>query len=160
VLPGARIGLDANICDFVFVENDVVLGDRVTVKSHVALWDGLRVEDDVFIGPGVQFANDKTPRSKRHLATYPTTTLRQGASIGAGAVILPGVEIGCYAMVAAGAVVSRDVPPFALVRGVPARKVGLVCICGATLKAEPEGYSCPAGGWRGSAPCAEMRCGR
>jgi len=158
VLPGAKIGRDANICDFVFVENDVELGDRITVKSHVALWDGLRVEDDVFIGPGAQFANDKTPRSKRLLAGYPTTVLRRGASIGAGAVILPGIEVGSFAMVAAGAVVSRDVPPFTLVRGVPARKAGLVCICGAVLLRDAAGYRCPTSDWRGAAPSVDMRC--
>jgi acetyltransferase-like isoleucine patch superfamily enzyme len=158
VLPEARIGSDGNICDFVFIENDVVLGDRVTVKSHVSLWDGLRVEDDVFIGPGVQFANDKTPRSKRHLTSYPVTMLRCGASIGAGAVILPGVEIGTYAMVGAGAVVSRNVPPFTLVLGVPAREAGLVCICGATLIPDPRGFLCPGCHWRGAAPSVDMRC--
>src|SRR6187397_2846227 len=108
VLPGARIGTDCNICDHVFVENDVVLGDRVTVKSGVQLWDGLRVADDVFIGPNATFSNDKYPRSKQHQAPM-ATHLERGASIGAGAVVLPGVRIGARAMVGAGAVVTRDV---------------------------------------------------
>ena len=158
VLPGARVGRDVNLCDFTFVENDVILGDRVTVKTHVSLWDGLRVEDDVFIGPGVKFSNDKYPRSKRFLAEHPVTRLRRGASLGAGAVILPGVEIGEYAMVAAGAVVSRDVPPFHLVRGLPARSAGLVCKCGGALKADGPGLRCTQGDWRGTAPFAEMEC--
>lgn len=156
VLAGAVVGRDANICDCSFVENDVVLGDRVTVKTHVALWDGLRVGDDVFIGPGVCFANDRHPRSKRHVTPL-STTIRRGVSLGAGAVILPGIVIGEYAMVAAGAVVTRDVPPFALVKGVPARQEGLVCVCGATLVSDGGGFSCP-GGWRGERPSADMRC--
>jgi acetyltransferase-like isoleucine patch superfamily enzyme/dTDP-4-dehydrorhamnose 3,5-epimerase-like enzyme len=121
ILPGARIGRDANICDHVFVEGDVVLGDRVTVKSGVQLWDGLRAEDDVFIGPNASFANDAFPRSKQQPDRFQTTTLREGCSIGAGAVVLGGVTIGPGAMVGAGAVVTRDVPPHAIVTGNPAR---------------------------------------
>jgi acetyltransferase-like isoleucine patch superfamily enzyme len=123
VLPGAIIGADCNICDSTFIENDVVLGDRVTVKCGVQLWDGLRVEDDVFIGPNATFSNDHFPRSTRHLAEYPTTTLRRGCSIGANATILPGLTIGQNAMVGAGAVVTRSVPPHAVVVGNPARIV-------------------------------------
>src|SRR5512147_1925519 len=93
VLPGATIGRDCNICDHVFIENDVVLGDRVTVKSGVQLWDGLRVADDVFIGPNATFSNDKYPRSKQHQPKVEETYLDRGASIGAGAVVLPGVRI-------------------------------------------------------------------
>ena len=126
VLPGATIGRDANICDHVFIEGDVVLGDRVTVKSGVQLWDGIRVEDDVFIGPNATFANDAFPRSKTHLESYPQTVLRHGCSIGAGATVLPGVTIGTRALVGAGAVVTRDVPPFAIVVGNPARIRGYV----------------------------------
>jgi UDP-2-acetamido-3-amino-2,3-dideoxy-glucuronate N-acetyltransferase len=121
VLPGARIGRDANICDHVFIENDVVLGDRVTVKSGVQLWDGIRVEDDVFIGPNAAFANDAFPRSKQRPESFLTTTLREGCSIGAGATVLGGVTVGPGAMVGAGAVVTRDVPAFAVVAGNPAR---------------------------------------
>lgn len=123
VLPGARVGRDCNVCDHVFIENDVQLGDRVTVKSGVQLWDGLRVGDDVFIGPNATFANDPWPRSKRHLASYPRTVIEAGASIGAGAIVLPGLRIGRSAMVGAGAVVTRDVPPHAVVVGSPARVV-------------------------------------
>ena len=126
VLPGARVGADCNLCDHVFIENDVVIGDRVTVKCGVQLWDGLRIEDDVFIGPNATFTNDPFPRSRQHLPRYPETTIRRGASIGANATILPGLVIGENAMVAAGAVVTRSVPPNAIVRGNPARIAGYV----------------------------------
>jgi len=126
VLPGARIGADCNICDQVFVENDVVVGDRVTVKCGVQLWDGLRVEDDVFIGPNATFTNDRFPRSKQYPEKFAQTVVEQGASIGANATILPGLRIGRYAMVGAGAVVTRSVPPHAIVVGNPARIVGYV----------------------------------
>lgn len=124
VLPQARIGSDCNICDHVFIENDVVVGDRVTVKCGVQLWDGLRVEDDVFIGPNATFTNDRFPRSKQYPATFAQTTLGRGASIGANATILPGVNIGQHAMIGAGAVVTRSVPPYAIVVGNPARITG------------------------------------
>ena len=126
ILPGAKIGRDANICDHVFIENDVVLGDRVTVKSGVQLWDGLRAEDDVFIGPNASFTNDAFPRSKRYPERFLVTTLCEGCSIGAGAVVLGGLTVGAGAMVGAGAVVTRDVPPFAIVAGNPARIRGYV----------------------------------
>jgi acetyltransferase-like isoleucine patch superfamily enzyme len=126
VLPGAVIGADANICDHVFIEGDVVVGDRVTIKSGVQLWDGLRVEDDVFIGPNATFTNDPMPRSKQYLERYAKTTLRRGCSIGANAVVLPGVTVGASALVGAGAVVTHDVPPFAIVYGNPARIRGYV----------------------------------
>lgn len=123
VLPGAVLGEDCNVCDHVFIENDVVVGDRVTLKCGVQLWDGIRIEDDVFIGPNATFTNDPHPRSKRHLDSYPQTRVKRGASIGANATILPGITIGRYAMVGAGAVVTRSVPPYAVVVGNPARIV-------------------------------------
>lgn len=126
VLPNARIGKDCNICAQVFIENDVILGDRVTVKNGVQLWDGLRIEDDVFIGPNVTFTNDKFPRSKNWPDKYPLTTVERGASIGGGAVILPGIIVGQYAMIGAGAVVTRSVPEFAVVTGNPARITGQI----------------------------------
>lgn len=122
ILAGARIGSDCNICSHCFVENDVVLGDRVTVKSGVQLWDGIRLEDDVFVGPNVSFTNDRYPRSRNRDAALLRTIVEAGASIGAGAVILPGLRIGRGAMVAAGAVVTHDVPPNATVMGNPARE--------------------------------------
>jgi acetyltransferase-like isoleucine patch superfamily enzyme/dTDP-4-dehydrorhamnose 3,5-epimerase-like enzyme len=126
VLPGAAIGADCNICDGVFIENDVVVGDRVTVKCGVQLWDGVEVEDDAFIGPNVTFTNDPFPRSRKHPAKFERTRVGKGASLGANATILPGVTIGANAMVGAGAVVTRSVPPNAIVTGNPARIVGYV----------------------------------
>ncbi len=123
ILSGAKIGADCNICSHVLIENDVILGNRVTVKSGVQLWDGLRVGDDVFIGPNATFTNDKFPRSKQHPAKFAETTIETGASIGAGAVILPGIVIGQGAMVGAGAVVTKNVAPRSLVQGNPARHV-------------------------------------
>lgn len=124
VLPKASIGRDCNICDHVFIENDVVIGDRVTVKCGVQLWDGIRLEDDVFIGPNATFTNDIYPRSKQYPAVFATTIVRHGASIGANATLLPGISIGAHAMVGAGAVVTRSVPPNAVVVGNPAKIVG------------------------------------
>ncbi len=126
VLPKAVLGDDCNICDGVFIENDVVVGDRVTVKCGVQLWDGLTVEDDVFIGPNATFTNDQFPRSKVYPEQFARTVVRKGASIGANATILPGVEIGAGAMIGAGAVVTRSVPPNAIVVGNPAGIVGYV----------------------------------
>ena len=126
VLPGAKLGQDCNICSHCLIENDVVIGNRVTVKSGVQLWDGLRVGDDVFIGPNASFANDRFPRSRQKPEKFLVTTLHEGASIGAGAVVLPGLQIGRNAMVAAGAVVTRSVPPNAVVVGNPAKIVGYV----------------------------------
>jgi acetyltransferase-like isoleucine patch superfamily enzyme len=126
VLPSAKIGRECNICDHVFVENDVTLGDRVTVKCGVQLWDGVHLEDDVFVGPNVTFSNDPFPRSKARPERFATTNVRSGASIGANASILPGVEIGSFAMVGAGAVVTRSVPARAIAVGNPARIVGYV----------------------------------
>lgn len=121
VLPGAVIGELCNICDHTFIENDVVVGNRVTIKSGVQLWDGITIEDDVFIGPNATFTNDPFPRSRQYLEHFPRTYVRRGASIGGNATILPGITIGERAMVGAGAVVTRDVPPRAVVVGNPAR---------------------------------------
>ena len=126
VLPGANIGRDCNICDHVVVENDVTLGDRVTVKCGVQLWDGIHLEDDVFVGPNATFSNDPFPRSKVRPERFATTRVRSGASIGANATILPGLEIGSFAMVGAGSVVTRSVPTRAIAVGNPARIVGYV----------------------------------
>jgi acetyltransferase-like isoleucine patch superfamily enzyme len=123
VLPRAVIGEDCNICSHCFIENDVRIGNRVTVKSGVQLWDGARIEDDVFIGPNVSFTNDRYPRSKQYPERFEETIVRRGASIGAGSVILCGIEIGEGAMVGAGSVVTKNVPAGELWVGNPARFV-------------------------------------
>jgi UDP-2-acetamido-3-amino-2,3-dideoxy-glucuronate N-acetyltransferase len=120
VLPKARIGRNCNINSHCFVENDVIVGDDVTVKCGVFLWDGVRLENNVFVGPNATFTNDKIPRSKVYPSEFLVTQVKEGASIGAGAVILPGVTIGRRAMVGAGAVVTRDVPDDGVVYGNPA----------------------------------------
>ena len=126
VLKGAKIGNDCNICSHCFIENDVVIGDRVTIKSGVQLWDGIFIEDDVFVGPNVTFSNDKFPRSKAYPEKFLGTRVCKGASIGAGATLLPGIVIHQNAMVGAGAVVTKSVPPNTVVVGNPARIVGYV----------------------------------
>lgn len=123
VLKGAAIGADCNICAQTLIEGDVQVGDRVTLKSGVQLWDGLRIEDDVFIGPNVTFTNDPFPRSRTRPAAFAQTRVCKGASLGAGAVVLPGITIGAGAMVGAGAVVTKDVAPGTIVVGNPARFV-------------------------------------
>ncbi len=120
ILPGAKIGENCNICDGVFVEGKAVVGDRVTVKCGVQLWDGVELEDDVFVGPNATFTNDRFPRSREYPEAFLKTVVRQGASIGANATILPGLTIGKRAMVGAGAVVTKDVPANAVVVGNPA----------------------------------------
>lgn len=143
VLPGARIGRDCNICDGVFIENDVVVGDNVTVKCGVQLWDGVRLEDDVFVGPNVTFTNDLFPRSRQYPEEFATTVVRRGASLGANATILPGIVIGEEAMVGAGSVVTRDVPPRAIVMGNPARVRGYTNTERSGIPAETAGISQP-----------------
>lgn len=125
ILSGAKIGQDCNICSHCLIEGDVLVGDRVTVKSGVQLWDGLRLGDDVFVGPNVTFTNDLHPRSGNKHFKKLYTTIEAGASLGGGATILPGIRIGKGAMVGAGAVVTRDVPSGATVVGNPARVVSI-----------------------------------
>lgn len=122
ILPGAKIGRDCNICSHCFIENDVVMGDNVTVKPMVAICDGVTLEDDVFIGPHVSFTNDRHPKSGNRGFKLERTVVRKGASIGAGSMVMAGLTIGEGAMVAAGSVVTRDVPPGAMVFGCPARE--------------------------------------
>lgn len=121
ILPKAKIGRDCNICAHCLIENEVVVGDRVTVKSGVQLWDGVEIEDDVFVGPNATFTNDLFPRSRQYPESFKKTVIRKGASIGANATLLPGVVIGRNAMVGAGAVVVADVPDQAIVAGNPAK---------------------------------------
>lgn len=126
ILPGARVGRECNICDGVFIEGDVVVGDRTTIKCGVQLWDGVRLGNDVFVGPNATFTNDPFPRSRKYPLGFPTTIVEDGASIGANATLLPGLRIGRGAMVGAGAVITRSVPANAIVVGNPARIIGYV----------------------------------
>lgn len=126
ILPGAVVGKNCNICDHTFIENDVVLGDNVTVKCGVQIWDGVSVADNVFIGPNVTFTNDLFPRSQVYPEKFEKTYLESGCSIGANATVLAGITIGQGAMVGAGSVVTRSVPSYAIVKGNPARITGYV----------------------------------
>ena len=124
VLSGATIGKFCNINAHTFIEDDVILGDYVTIKSGVYLWNGLRIMDHVFIGPNVTFTNDKFPRSKKYPNSFQETIIEKKASIGAAAIILGGVSIGEGAMIAAGTLVTKNVPSRALVKGSPSKIVG------------------------------------
>ncbi|UCC98545.1 MAG: N-acetyltransferase [Phycisphaerales bacterium] len=129
VLEGALIGKNCNICDHTLIEGDVVIGDDVTIKSGAYLWDGLRIEDRVFIGPNVTFTNDIRPRSKSYPAQFSSTHIGQGTSIGANATLICGITLGQWTLVGAGSVVTKDVPDYALVYGIPASVKGYVCEC-------------------------------
>lgn len=133
ILAKAVIGKNCNINAHTFIENDVVLGDNVTVKSGVYLWDGIIVEDDVFIGPNVTFVNNPYPRSKKYPEKHQGAKIEQGASLGANATILSEITIGKFSMIGAGAVVTKDVPRFSLWVGNPAKQVGFVTKDGVTL---------------------------
>jgi UDP-2-acetamido-3-amino-2,3-dideoxy-glucuronate N-acetyltransferase len=135
VLKGARIGSNCNICAHVFIENRAVIGDNCTVKNGVTIWDEVRLEDGVFVGPNAAFTNDFRPRAfiKRGGTHFMPTLVKRGATIGANATIVCGITIGEFAMVGAGAVVTRDVPAHSLVVGNPARSIGKICFCGERL---------------------------
>ncbi len=157
VMKGAVIGGNCNIGDNVFVEGGARIGDNVTVKNQCLIWEGVTIENNAFIGPNVVFTNDARPRSPRlelMRERYATkgwvapTLVREGASIGAGASVVCGVTIGEYAMVGAGAVVVRNVPPYALVYGVPARIMATVCRCGLALHIQQNTAVCEACGNR------------
>ncbi len=132
LLPGARVGADCNICDSVFIEGGASVGDRVTVKNASLIWDGVTIEDDVFVGPRVTFTNDRRPRIGFPVqpGDFVPTLVRHGTTLGASVTIVCGVTIGPYAMIGAGAVVTRDVPAHVVAAGVPARPVGWACVCG------------------------------
>jgi len=154
ILPGARVGQDCNIGDHCFIESGAVVGDNVTLKNGNMVWEGVRLADGVFVGPNVFFTNDRHPRSPRLPQARQryakkgnwlvSTTIERGAALGAGAIILAGVNVGEFATVGAGAVVTKPVPAHALVVGNPARQVGWVCHCGRSLQFR-----------RGRAACAE-----
>lgn len=130
VLKDAKIGSNCNINAHVFIENDVSIGNHVTIKSGVQIWDGITLEDNVFVGPNVTFTNDFLPRSKQYPHTFLKTIINEGASIGANATIVGGISIEAYAMIGAGSVVTKDVPPQELWYGNPAKHRGYVCRCG------------------------------
>jgi len=145
ILPGAVVGADCNLCDRVFVEGTVRIGDGVIVKNGVCLWDGVELEDEVFVGPGVVFTNDPFPRAGSFKGTpdqFRPTRVRRGASVGANATIIAGVNIGSYALIAAGALVTKPVPPHALMVGAPARQRGWACCCGRPLPDDTPICSC------------------
>jgi UDP-2-acetamido-3-amino-2,3-dideoxy-glucuronate N-acetyltransferase len=133
ILPNAQIGDNCNINANVFIENDVVIGNNVTIKPGVQVWDGIKLEDDVFIGPNVTFTNDLLPRSKKYPTNFLKTVIKKGASIGANATIIAGNTIGEYAMIGAGAVITKPVGKNYLVVGNPARHVGFVTVEGVVL---------------------------
>jgi len=145
ILKGAVLGEDCNICDHTFIEGTVRLGNRVTLKCGVFLWDGVVAEDDVFIGPAAAFVNDLRPRSRNIHWKCAPTLLREGCSIGANATVLAGLAIGRFAMVSAGAVVTRSVTDFALVVGNPARFRRWLCKCGQDLTFQRAVAGCDCG---------------
>jgi UDP-2-acetamido-3-amino-2,3-dideoxy-glucuronate N-acetyltransferase len=143
VMPEARIGRECNIGQNVFIASNVVVGNRVKIQNNVSIYQGVILEDDVFLGPSMVFTNVINPRS--HIPRrdeYQTTLVRRGATIGANATIVCGVAIGEYAFIGAGAVVTKDVPAYALVYGVPARIKGWMCQCGTELLFEEGSATC------------------
>lgn len=133
VLKGVSIGQNCNINAHTFIENDVVIGNNVTVKSGVYLWSGIIIEDDVFIGPNVTFVNDPYPRSKKYLQKPNGALIERGASIGANSTILSNILIGKYSMIGAGSVITKNIPPYSLWVGNPAKQIGFVTHSGITL---------------------------
>jgi UDP-2-acetamido-3-amino-2,3-dideoxy-glucuronate N-acetyltransferase len=136
ILKGAKIGAHCNINSHVFIENEVQIGDNVTVKSGVQIWDGITLEENVFIGPNVTFTNDLIPRSKQYPASFAKTIIKKGASIGANATIIAGNEIGSYAMIGAGSVVTKNIGKNELWVGNPAKQIGFVTNKGEILDLE------------------------
>ncbi len=126
ILQGAKIGANCNINCHVFIENDVIIGNRVTIKPGVQIWDGITIEDDVFIGPNVTFTNDLIPRSKHYLSSLEKTIIEKGASIGANSTIIAGITIGKFAFIGAGSVITKDIPSFSLWYGNPAKHKGYI----------------------------------
>jgi len=126
IMPKARLGRNCNICEGCFIENDVIIGNRVVIKNNVQIWDGITIEDNVFLGPNATLTNDLVPRAKKKLVKPDRTIIEKGASIGANATLLCGITIGKYAMVGAGAVVTKDVPSYALIIGNPGKFIGTV----------------------------------
>jgi acetyltransferase-like isoleucine patch superfamily enzyme len=144
VLKGARIGKGCNLCDGVYVEWDAELGDNVTVKNHVSIWEKVRIGNNVFLGPSCVLTNDVNPRAavKKGPGGLIETNIEDGVSIGANATILCGITLHRHSFIAAGAVVNRNVPAYGLMAGVPARRIGWMCVCGRRVHA---GRTCECG---------------
>lgn len=135
VCGGARIGKDCSLGQNVFVGNDVAIGDNVKIQNNVSVYDAVRLEDDVFCGPSMVFTNVYNPRSAiTRKDEYRQTIVRRGATLGANSTIVCGVTVGEHAFIGAGAVINRDVPAYALMVGVPARRRGWMCKCGVQLE--------------------------
>jgi UDP-2-acetamido-3-amino-2,3-dideoxy-glucuronate N-acetyltransferase len=143
IQKGAQIGKNCSLGQNVNISHNVKIGNGVKVQNNVSVYEGVELEDYVFCGPSMVFTNDLSPRSKypKGNVGYKMTTVKYGASIGANATIVCGITIGRWAMIAAGAVVTKNVPNYALMAGIPAQQIGLVCECGKTL---PEGLTCKA----------------
>lgn len=149
ILDGVKIGEDCNLGANVFIENGVVIGNRVKIKNNIAIYSGVICEDDVFLGTNCVFTNVINPRSFiNRKSEFKATIVKQGATIGANATVICGHSIGRYALVGAGAVVTKDVPDYGLMLGNPARLAGYVCKCGTTLKKERDTLNCPVCGNR------------
>jgi len=148
VMNGAEIGSGCNICDHTFIESNAKLGNNVTIKNGVAVWDGVVIEDNVFLGPNVVLTNDPNPRAeiKKPREQWLPTLIRKGATVGANATVLCGITVGSYAFVAAGAVVTRNVPDYALIVGVPGKIVGWMCRCAKQLEITQGKAKCTACG--------------
>jgi acetyltransferase-like isoleucine patch superfamily enzyme len=142
ILEKAKIGNNCNINAHCFLENDVELGNNVTVKCGVYIWNGLRIEDDVFIGPNVTFTNDIYPRSKKYPSSYPKTIISKGASIGANSTLLCGISVGKYSLIGAGSVVTKDIMPYSICYGNPCTFKGYICACGTPLLGGDEIFTC------------------
>lgn len=151
VMAGAEIGENCSLGQNVFVAKNVKIGNNVKIQNNVSIYEGVVLEDYVFCGPSCVFTNIKTPRSafpRNRSEDYIPTVVKRGATIGANATIVCGITIGEWAFVAAGAVVTKDVPPYALVAGVPAHIIGWACRCGLRLKFEGERAVCSSCGRR------------
>jgi UDP-2-acetamido-3-amino-2,3-dideoxy-glucuronate N-acetyltransferase len=137
VMPSAKIGSGCQLGQNVFVGNHVIIGDHVKIQNNVSVYEGVTLEDYVFCGPSMTFTNILTPRSafpRNSSEFFSKTHVKRGASIGANATIVCGITLGEWCLIAAGAVVTKDVPPFALMAGVPAKRIGWVCACGIKLE--------------------------
>jgi UDP-2-acetamido-3-amino-2,3-dideoxy-glucuronate N-acetyltransferase len=144
VLEGARLGADVVVGAFCFVARGAIIGAGTRIQSHTSIWDGVELGEDVFVGPGAQFTNVRHPRAAfRRGPDWDRTVVQRGATIGAHATLVAPVRVGCFAVVGAGAVVTRDVPDHAVVVGNPARLLGWACACGETVSRDREPPSVP-----------------